>query len=232
MRRRLLNELLDHYEARWLAPRPSGPRPEGWLDLGPAAVDAAALARIRAFVNGEPRCFHRECLEGHITGSALVVTPGLDKVLLTLHAKLGKWLQLGGHSDGDGATHLVAMREAEEESGIKGLAFGGPFAAVRLEGGEAARLPLPIDLDCHEIPARGAEPTHVHYDVRFIIIAPEGAEPVLTEESKDLRWLALDEAASLTSEPSMQRQFLKLRALAGGAPGGKAPWRGLPHFLQ
>src|SRR5579859_4895881 len=94
------------------------------------------------------RVFRREAREGHFTGSAWLVSADGERVLLTHHRKLGRWLQLGGHADGDTDLAQVALREAEEESGLVGLAVE----------------PEPFDLDRHRIPARGTEPEHWHYD--------------------------------------------------------------------
>jgi 8-oxo-dGTP pyrophosphatase MutT (NUDIX family) len=142
-----------------------------------------------------------------VTGSALVVSHDGEQVLLTLHGKLGKWLQLGGHSDDDPRTTAVALREGHEESGMTGLtlwrwehAFGLP-----IEGTEA----LALDLDVHDIPARGEMPQHAHHDIRFVVRAPKDAMPQISAESKDLRWFSLKEARALTQERSMTRQFDK-----------------------
>jgi 8-oxo-dGTP pyrophosphatase MutT (NUDIX family) len=162
------------------------------------AEEAAILAKFLAFVSSTPDCFERTSPHGHITGSALVVSPDLRRVLLTHHAKLDKWLQLGGHSDGSPKTAEVAYREVEEESGLTRLSF------VQTD---------PYDFDWHDIPARPNEPAHIHYDVRFLIAADPEEPLVITKESKDLRWFTVDEARRLTSERSMHRQFDKLEWL-------------------
>ena len=100
---------------------------------------------------------HRSCLAGHLTGSAAVVDPSTRDVLLLFHAKVQRWLQPGGHADGDGHLARVALREAEEETGIEGL-----------------RVLMPaIDLDVHVFHnARETEPDHLHLDVRHLVVAP------------------------------------------------------------
>ena len=96
---------------------------------------------------------------------------------------------MGGHADGDGDLAAVALREAEEESGLSGLT---------LEGGI-------FDLDRHLIPARGDEPSHWHYDVRFVVRASDEAFQV-SEESHSLAWKSIAEiAADYTSDESMRR---------------------------
>ncbi|MDE0005734.1 MAG: hypothetical protein OXQ29_23850, partial [Rhodospirillaceae bacterium] len=97
-----LLQSLDHYQARH-----------------PAEEDT--VARIRDLVAGRPDCFDRTCMPGHITGSAWIVSPDRSRYLLTRHRVFDRWLQLGGHADGCPRPHLVALREAEEESGLEGF---------------------------------------------------------------------------------------------------------------
>lgn len=131
----------------------------------------------------------RSTLPGHLTGSALVIDQAERRVLLMLHAKLGRWLQPGGHADGDHELAGVALREATEETGIKGL-----------------RVLVPgIDLDIHRIPERGAEPSHLHLDLRFVVVAPPGAEPVANHESRALRWVDPADVSTMTDEAGLFR---------------------------
>ncbi len=169
-----------------------------------SAEDQAIYNRIVEFIKSTPDCFSRENLIGHVTGSAMIVNPKLDRVLLTLHKKLGKWLQLGGHCDGDPQVDRVALREAEEESGLIGLEF------IMVIPGQKV---IPFDLDFHEIPARAGEPKHIHYDICYLIVADEDDALVVSDESSDLKWFSLDEAYALCPERSMQRQFEKIEIL-------------------
>ena len=124
----------------------------------------------------------KACEAGHVTASALVVEPEHGRVLLTLHKKLGMWLQMGGHCEpGDATLADAAMREATEESGIRGLTL--------LPGG-------PVRLDRHAIPA----PCHWHLDVQYAALAPAGAVEQISEESLDLRWFAYDDVADVADE--------------------------------
>src|SRR5207253_4326 len=111
---------------------------------------AAERDRILAFLDAHPDALHRSCVDGHLTGSALVVDPPSDRALLMHHRKLDKWLQMGGHADGEPDLAAVALAEATEESGIAGLVLE----------------PQPVDLDVHEVHPPG-EPAHLHLDVRF-----------------------------------------------------------------
>jgi 8-oxo-dGTP pyrophosphatase MutT (NUDIX family) len=146
--------------------------------------------RILAFVDAHPSDAHlRSCVPGHLTASALVVDASGKRALLTHHRKLGRWLQLGGHCDGDANLAAVALREATEESGIEGLSID----------------PVPIDVDIHTIPARKGEPEHLHLDTRFLVRAPAGAAERASEESIELRWFDRDEAESLAIDDSVRR---------------------------
>lgn len=193
-----LEQLFSRYEATWL-------KDKDLMHSSWNTHQIETLQRMRSFLASHHDVFKREHLVGHFTGSALVTSPDLNEVLLTLHAKLGKWLQLGGHADGEIYVEQVAKREAEEEGGLSDLV---PYFYTAYPG-----LWLPFDLDIHDISARGKEPEHQHFDVRFITIAAGNRTPKKSSESKDLRWVKLAEAKSLTQEPSMLRQFAKLERL-------------------
>lgn len=155
---------------------------------------------MQDFLERFPDCCHRSQCQGHFTGSALVTNPALDQVLLTHHRKLNKWLQLGGHADGDTDLLRVALKEACEESGLTQFQLVGPTAAQ----------PLPFDLDIHEIPARPGEPRHLHLDIRFLLVADPQDTIAISGESHDLKWFAEAEWSRATTEESMLRQFRKL----------------------
>ncbi|MDA3039233.1 MAG: NUDIX hydrolase [Actinomycetota bacterium] len=126
-----------------------------------------------AFIDQHEDALLRSCLAGHLTGSALVVDSSTGNVLLLHHAKLQRWLQPGGHADGDGDLGAVALREAIEETGLVGLELVHPA----------------IDLDIHVIPARGDEPAHLHLDVRYLVLAPQASAVVINAESTGSRWV-------------------------------------------
>lgn len=148
----------------------------------------------------EPECFMRSCVEGHMTASAWVVSPDYQKVLLMHHSKLDKWLQPGGHADGDTNLPGVALREAHEESGLTSLRLLRPDV---------------FDVDVHPIPARGTEKEHLHYDVRYLLTA-NPLEPLAPNgESKAFAWVSLQEVDRLTAaNPSILRMVNKTRKLA------------------
>lgn len=153
--------------------------------------------RIASFVDANADCFSRELAVGHITGSAWVLDSTGTRALLTHHKKLDIWVQLGGHADGDPNVEQVAYREAIEESGLVGLQFVD----------EAL-----FDIDIHEIPARGDEAAHYHYDCRFLFRAVDD-DYIVSDESHDLRWVPLDEMSSVTTEASITRMVDKTQKL-------------------
>lgn len=166
------------------------------------AVTAPALDAVRRrmleFVDAHPDALLRSCAPGHLTGSALVVDPQTRRVLVLHHTKLRRWLQPGGHADGDANLAAVALREATEETGIDGLRVAVPA----------------IDLDVHLVePPR--EAPHHHHDVRFLVVAPPGATATGNHESTALRWVDADELPALGCDVGLQR----LASAALGALG-------------
>ncbi|NNC79389.1 MAG: NUDIX hydrolase [Acidimicrobiales bacterium] len=148
-----------------------------WHHIEP--VQAAELAEVkRAFFQLtalEPDALLRTATPGHLTGSALILNHDATETLLLFHTKLQRWLQPGGHADGEANLARVALKEATEETGIEGLEIVDPA----------------IDLDIHNVAPPGREPVY-HYDVRFLLLAPVDAEPAGNHESQDIRWAPLD----------------------------------------
>ena len=147
------------------------------------------------FLDDETGYFSRNSYNGHFTGSAWIVSPDRSSILMTHHKKLGKWLQLGGHADGENDLLKVALREAKEESGIQ------QFKVL------SEKI---FDLDIHEIPQHNSEPGHLHYDVRFLLEAdPAGEAVIISDESHDVIWIHTADIAVLNSEISIQRMIKK-----------------------
>jgi 8-oxo-dGTP pyrophosphatase MutT (NUDIX family) len=152
--------------------------------------ERAMRDRLVAFVDAHPDAFERALAIGHVTASAWIVDPSRTRALLTHHRKLGRWLQLGGHADGDPDVRGAALREAREESGLTSLRF------VR----DAI-----YDLDVHAIPARRGEPEHEHFDVRFVLEADPNEPLLVSGESHELAWIALADLARHGADESVLR---------------------------
>lgn len=177
------------------------------MSLNPESVavaDAELRAQLAAYAQRQPaqatladefstllddpeNPFLRERLAGHFTGSAWLVSADGERVLLTHHRKLDRWLQLGGHADGDRNLARVALKEAEEESGLSGLV---------LEDGAL------FDIDKHWIPERRDVPGHWHYDARYVVRAVGSEQFAISEESLALAWREIrDVAAAVIDAP-------------------------------
>ena len=157
------------------------------------------MQRFLGFAQTHGDCLQRTCIPGHITSSAWIVSAAGDAALLTHHKKLQRWLQLGGHVDGESRIEAACLREAQEESGMQTFTFV-PWAGAEL---------VPLDLDVHDIPARKHEPQHEHWDVRFLLQAASGQELVLSDESNELQWVPFAQLDQFTAEESVLRLHRK-----------------------
>lgn len=169
--------------------------------LAAAALGSAEALEHRgdvvAFVHQHADAAHRSNLTGHLTGSALVVDAAGERTLLMLHRKLGRWFQPGGHADGDANLPAVALREAQEETGIEALAVVVPA----------------IDVDVHRVePPR--EVPHLHLDTRYLVLAPPGAAEHANEESLALRWVTEADLDALEPPVDDSTRRLVVRGLA------------------
>jgi 8-oxo-dGTP pyrophosphatase MutT (NUDIX family) len=151
------------------------------------------LEQFLTFVRKNIDCFERSN-RGHVTGSAWIVNHDMSQVLLTHHKKLNMWIQLGGHADGDPLIRHVALKEAHEESGIEGFTFLTPGI---------------FDIDIHPIP----NACEYHYDVRYLLQAPEGALFHVSDESNDLAWVDRKKIREYSSKKSLARMMQKLNTL-------------------
>ena len=180
MRKNLINELMRYH-----------------------ASDSVEKSFIGPFLEllEQPRCFYRDCFPGHITGSSLLLSVDGQRVLMNHHKSLDKWLNFGGHADGDEDILAVAIRETMEESGITA------FKPVSSDF---------IDIDIHPIPAnpRKNEPAHSHYDVRYVMRMTEEQKPVISSESNLLQWMTKAEALEIANDnPTLTRLLEKAFAL-------------------
>ena len=157
--------------------------------------EAIFTKEIIQFVKENPACFERSLLIGHVTGSAWIVDKSRTYTLLTHHRKLDKWFQTGGHCDGDSDVLAVALKEAQEETGLQHISVISPAI---------------FDIDIHEIPERKGIPAHLHYDVRFLFEADKDEPIIVSEESNDLAWVKLSEVKHHNDSQSMLRMVDKL----------------------
>ena len=155
---------------------------------------------IQDFVEQHADCFQRELLHGHVTGSAWVVNPARDKVLLMHHRKHNEWFQPGGHADGDADILRVALRETHEETGI-------PAEHIKLVDGTV------FDVDIHTIPLIGSEPRHTHFDIRFLVEIDDTLPVPGNDESHDILWVPVYEASRFNNNLSTYRMVDKTRRL-------------------
>ena len=156
--------------------------------------EAATVELFRILLADAADPFRRERLAGHFTASCWLVDRTAARVLLTHHRKLGLWLQLGGHADGERDLRIAALKEAEEESGLSGLS---------IENGI-------FDLDRHWIPEHKGVQAHWHYDVRYIVHAGLDEAYTVSEESHDLAWRSIGElAGEAGTDPSVRRMAQK-----------------------
>lgn len=151
--------------------------------------------RILEFVQQYANCFWRTLRVGHVTGSAWVINRERTHTLLVHHRRLGKWLQPGGHAEDEADALAVAMREAEEETGLRVVPVSKAI----------------FDVDAHDIPARKKEPAHVHYDIRYMVEADMTSRVVVSPESRAVEWVKLSRVASMNTDESVLRMVRKTR---------------------
>jgi 8-oxo-dGTP pyrophosphatase MutT (NUDIX family) len=161
--------------------------------------ERAMRERLVAFLERHgARAFDRTLATGHVTASAWIVDAQRRSAVLLHHRKLERWLQLGGHVDGDPDVRRSALREAREESGLRTL---------RLIADDI------YDIDVHRIPARGSEAEHDHYDLRFALEADPREPLVRNAESHDVRWIALTDLETYAIDDSVRRLAAKTRTI-------------------
>lgn len=163
-----------------------------------AKEELHAKKTIISFVKSNADCFERSLEIGHVTASAWLLSKDRTKVLLMHHAKLDIWVQLGGHCDGNPDVLAVAVREAQEESGIQAIS---PI------------MEEIFDVDIHLIPKIKHEKEHYHYDIRFLLQVTSDEEIIQNSESKSLRWFGKTLEELPTDHPSIVRMHNKWTAI-------------------
>lgn len=170
----------------------------------PFNTESGYATRMRRFVQQHVNCFDRALWPGHITGSAWVVNPTRDKVLLMHHRKHNQWFQFGGHADGDSNIQRVALRETQEETGL-------PPEAIKLLSSNI------FDIDIHTIPASDTAAEHMHFDIRFLVEIDDSLEVPGNKESHEILWVPLEEVTRFNNNLSTCRMLEKSRRLRTAA---------------
>jgi len=170
--------------------------------------ELAAKKQMLEFVLNNSDFYKRSLLIGHTTASAWIVDEPWTDVLLTHHAKLDRWMQLGGHIEEDADIQSAALREAKEESGLTSL----QLASRQI-----------FDIDIHEIPASAKAPAHLHYDIRFLLIADRSEPLSISSESKSLDWRRIENVTDLSSERSVLRMVEKSLSFTRHDTGSDLP---------
>jgi len=165
------------------------------------------IAFIKQLIQSNPNILNMNCEVGHLTASAVIVDLTSHKTLLHFHKRLNRWLQVGGHADYETDFSHVALREAQEETGLPDLTFYPPDKTI-----------VPIDYDAHIFPQRNDIPQHFHLDFRYVLTThrPDDVSPE-DGESVEFKWLTFDEALSLISEGDhgLRRLLQKVANLFG-----------------
>ena len=162
--------------------------------------ESGYVRRAIDYVENNEHCFQRELYPAHVTGSAWVVSPDREKVLMLHHKKHDQWFQPGGHADGDADVVRVAIRETEEETGIDA-------SNIKLLHPEI------FDVDIHAIPAVNNDPPHEHIDVRFLLEVDDSLPVPGNDESHQVLWVNLYEVSRYNRNRSTYRMLEKTRQL-------------------
>jgi len=159
------------------------------------SLELKTANKIKTFIDQNKDCFLRSNTYGHITGSSWIVNESFDSFLLHYHRKLRKWLQLGGHADGESNILKVSLDEAREESGL--LDFKVLSEDI-------------FDVDAHLIPKRKGEPEHFHFDVRFLLQASSSAPlSCSVRESIGLAWVSISDVLEKSDYDNVRKMAIK-----------------------
>jgi 8-oxo-dGTP pyrophosphatase MutT (NUDIX family) len=161
--------------------------------------EKAFISRFKSLLRNFENCYKRSLLTGHITASAWISNKTGTSAVLVHHKKLNRWLQPGGHADGDENVLNVASKEAQEETGLKSLKLIGDKI---------------FDIDIHLIPKHGNIQAHYHYDIRFLFVADDTEDYVISDESNELKWIPLGSINQFTgNNNSILRMVLKSKLI-------------------
>ena len=181
----------------------------------PTAAQATLRDRYVAHLELHADAMTRDCYPDHLTASTLVLSADRQRVLLTLHAKAGRWFQFGGHCEPTDLTLAgAAVREATEESGIDDLALD----------------PVPVQLSEHEVPFCDPRGGVRHLDVRFVAVVDDSVAHAVSDESLDVRWWPADRLPD--PQPDLVELVALARAQSMSDPGGDSTWAAADHPVR
>lgn len=162
--------------------------------------EVSYVKRAIDYVEANTDVFYRELWPAHVTGSAWVVSPDFERILMLHHKKHDQWFQPGGHADGDADILRVALRETAEETGLD-------ISDVRLLDNHI------FDVDIHSIPAMGNNPRHQHIDIRFLVEIEDNIDIPGNDESHEVLWIDLSNFSRFNNNRSTYRMVEKTRQL-------------------
>ena len=177
-------------------------------NIGPSETKAVLLERFTRFIEDHDDCFERSLSVGHLTGAAWIVDATGSRVLLTHHRKLNRWLQPGGHADGDNDVLRVALRETSEETGLDP-------DQIQLLSDEV------FDVDIHTIPASRHDTWHEHIDLRFLVQIDNRLPVPGSDESHEVLWVDLRHVSAYNNNRSTWRMVEKTRQLRNALMHGR-----------
>ena len=161
--------------------------------------ERAFIPRFKSLIVNFPNCFQRSLISGHMTASSWIIDATGTVALLVHHKNLNRWLQPGGHADGEENILKVSFKEAEEETGLKSLKL------IRSEI---------FDIDIHLIPKHNDVQSHYHFDIRYLFSADINEIHSNGEQSYKIQWVPLSEVKKITeSNPSIVRMVLKTKSI-------------------
>ena len=167
---------------------------------------------VLEFMKSNSDCLDRTNLVGHLTTSIWTVNKERTKTLMVYHNIYDSWSWIGGHADGEEKLSEVAMRELQEETGVKN---------ARLVSEDIFSLEV-LPVSGHEKKGKYV-PSHLHLNITYLAEANENEDlTVNVDENKGVKWFAFDEALQASKESWFvdriyKKLIKKVRELDNGA---------------